>query len=163
VAEFLTTKWAATDERPFDVGKSLTCGRHACELRSLASAAPAPARAAPAASGINGVHTSLLKKLLFEFGISVQRYWSGQLVGQDCRKFLKAFAQILTLLRDEIAKNHGAEKAQRFYDRHFSVLKDLALCFINFLIFVLVSTPVLTASTCVVAWPQGDQFLGGDL
>ena len=29
--------------------------------------------------------------------------------------------------------------------------------------FVLVSTPVLTASTYGVAWPQGDQFLGGDL
>ena len=25
------------------------------------------------------------------------------------------------------------------------------------------SIPVLTTSTCVVAWPQGDQFLGGDL
>jgi hypothetical protein len=25
------------------------------------------------------------------------------------------------------------------------------------------SIPVLTTGTCVVAWPQGDQFLGGDL
>ena len=25
------------------------------------------------------------------------------------------------------------------------------------------SIPVLTTSTYVVAWPQGDQFLGGDL
>ena len=32
-----------------------------------------------------------------------------------------------------------------------------------FLTFVLVSTPVLTASTYGVAWPQGDQFLGRDL
>ena len=25
------------------------------------------------------------------------------------------------------------------------------------------SIPVLTTSTCVVAWPQGDQFLGGGM
>ena len=25
------------------------------------------------------------------------------------------------------------------------------------------SIPVLTTSTCVVAWPQGDQFLGGGI
>ena len=31
------------------------------------------------------------------------------------------------------------------------------------LTFVLVSRPVLTTSTCLVAWPQGDKFLGGDL
>ena len=29
--------------------------------------------------------------------------------------------------------------------------------------FVLVPQPVLTTSTYVVAWPQGEKFLGGDL
>ena len=31
------------------------------------------------------------------------------------------------------------------------------------LTFVLVSQPVLTTSTYVVAWPQSDQFLGGGM
>ena len=34
---------------------------------------------------------------------------------------------------------------------------------VGFFTFVLVSQPVLTTSTYVVAWPQGDQFLGGGM
>jgi hypothetical protein len=37
----------------------------------------------------------------------------------------------------------------------------LTFLFLNFGLST--SIPVLTTSTYVVAWPQGDQFLGGDL
>ena len=34
---------------------------------------------------------------------------------------------------------------------------------LRLLTFVLVSQPVLTTGAYVAAWPQGDQFLGGDM
>ena len=47
----------------------------------------------------------------------------------------------------------------RRHAAHFSE-KSSAFGFLN---FALVLQPVLTTSTQVVAWPQGDQFLGGGL
>jgi hypothetical protein len=37
------------------------------------------------------------------------------------------------------------------------------LGFLTFDFCLSTSIPVLTTSTCVVAWPQGDQFLGGGM
>lgn len=72
-----------------------------------------------------GALSSLLKTALTDKGISVQRYWSGQLVGPDCRKFLKHFPAILAIARDEIAKTHGPEEAHKWYDLTCAVLKEI--------------------------------------
>ena len=68
-----------------------------------------------------------------------------------------------------------SKSRSRHIDRNFASSKQMSAYWTTYqhssscrfllrwssLTFVLVSQPVLTTNTYVVAWPQGDQFLGG--
>ena len=53
--------------------------------------------------------------------------------------------------------------SDRVWKRSNLVYSKSGACAWTFDFCLSTSIPVLTTSTYVVAWPQGDQFLGGDL
>jgi len=72
-----------------------------------------------------GALTIALKEALQLYGISMQRYWNGTLVGPDVRKLLLIYEQILRAIADEMAKIHGDAEAARFVARYTSIFVHL--------------------------------------
>ena len=75
----------------------------------------------------SGVLTAVLKEALQLYGISMQRYWNGTLVGPDVRKLLRVYDQILQAVAAEMAKIHGDAEAARFVHRYSSVFAPLCI------------------------------------
>ena len=66
-----------------------------------------------------------LERLLQKWGISVQKYWSGTLVGPDCRRFLNHWQAILSELQDMV--NAARPNADTTLNaRYAAILKPLA-------------------------------------
>ena len=65
------------------------------------------------------------ERLLQKWGISVQKYWSGTLVGPDCRRFLNHWQAILSELQDMV--NAARPNADTTLNaRYAAILKPLA-------------------------------------
>ena len=69
---------------------------------------------------------SKFELVLQKFNICMQKYWSGTLVGPDCRRFLDEWENILTEL-EEIVKSEKGSLATDFKGRFGKVLKPLAI------------------------------------
>ena len=70
--------------------------------------------------------TDFYKKLLRLFGIHIQRYWNGTMVGPDVRRFLKHRNDIYTQIQNKINASGKAGHAD-FAARHLAVLGPLAV------------------------------------
>lgn len=75
---------------------------------------------------VGGALVDALKGALKKFNISVQRYWNGQLVGPDCRRFIKHHKEILADIGNAVeAHGWSAAESQDLVARHCDVIEHL--------------------------------------
>ena len=96
------------------------------EARGALASHQASAVAATGAS-TSGPCMTAFNESLGAHGMSLTRYWMGQFMGDDCRKFAENIAAILAMVRDKIKELFGDEKATEFYDKHCGILRQLSI------------------------------------
>jgi hypothetical protein len=96
------------------------------EARAALAGHQASAVAATSAS-TSGPCMTAFNESLGAHGMSLTRYWMGQFMGDDCRKFADNIAAILAMVRDKINELFGDDKATEFYDRHCGILRQLSI------------------------------------
>ena len=73
-----------------------------------------------------GVVERSITEALATFGVTLQRYWNGTLVGNHCRKAILHWEELLNYIGTVIEMKHGNDKKKEFLTKHKPVWDALA-------------------------------------